>query len=66
MRQHRSGYLTALALATSMGTGVAVAQQAPVRIGLIDMYNGPFAFQTGQIRLGFQIAIDEANSVRRR
>ena len=38
------------------------AQEPPIRIGLIDMYNGPFAYQTAQIRVGFQIAIDEANA----
>lgn len=61
MRLHRSKYLAALAIAMSIGAGAALAQEAPVRIGLIDMYSGPFAFQAGQIRLGFQIALDEAN-----
>jgi branched-chain amino acid transport system substrate-binding protein len=59
---HRSLSLAAVALAILIGAGAAVGQETPVRIGLIDMYNGPFAYQTGQIRLGFQIAIDEANA----
>lgn len=40
----------------------AGAQTAPVRIGLIDMYGGSFAGQANAIRLGMQIALDEANA----
>ena len=36
MRQYRSKCLAALALAVSICTGTALAQEAPVRIGLID------------------------------
>src|SRR5690349_11168677 len=60
--KRRSWNLATVALAISISAGAAIAQETPVRIGLIDMYNGPFAYQTGQIRLGFQIAIDEANA----
>lgn len=51
-----------LAAMASLWIGTAAAEDGPVRLGLIDMYSGPFAFQTGQIKLGFQIAVDEANA----
>jgi branched-chain amino acid transport system substrate-binding protein len=34
---------------------------APIRLGLIDIYSGGFAFIADTIRTGFQIAVDEAN-----
>jgi len=46
----------------SLWIGTAAAEEGPVRLGLIDMYSGPFAFQTSQIKLGFEIALDEANA----
>jgi branched-chain amino acid transport system substrate-binding protein len=33
----------------------------PVKLGLIDIYSGGFAFIADSIRTGFQIAVDEAN-----
>ena len=33
----------------------------PVKLGLIDIYGGGFAFIADSIRTGFQIAVDEAN-----
>lgn len=51
-----------MALSASLLVGKAASEEAPVRLGLIDMYSGPFAFQTAQIRTGFEIAIDEANA----
>lgn len=51
----------ALSVSTAM-VKPAGAQNAPVTIGLIDMYGGSFAGQANAIRLGMQIAIDEANA----
>jgi branched-chain amino acid transport system substrate-binding protein len=34
----------------------------PVKLGLIDIYSGGFAFIADSIRTGFQIAVDEANA----
>lgn len=59
-RFHRLGL--AVALLMGLGAGAAWSAEPPVTIGLIDMYTGPFAYQTSQIRLGFQIALDEANA----
>lgn len=44
--------------------GPALAQQKgdPIKLGLIDIYSGGFAFIADTIRTGFQIAIDEANA----
>jgi len=50
-----------LFIALAMLSGIANAQ-SPVRLGLIDMYGGGFAAQADAIRLGFQIAVDEANA----
>lgn len=52
---------TALVAARSAEAQNAPAQNA-VRLGLIDMYGGGFAAQANAIRVGFQIAIDEANA----
>src|SRR5262245_42435729 len=50
-----------LSIALAFVAGMATAQ-SPVRLGLIDMYGGGFAAQADAIRLGFQIAVDEANA----
>lgn len=34
----------------------------PIKLGLIDIYSGGFAFIADSIRTGFQIAVDEANA----
>ena len=34
----------------------------PIKLGLIDIYGGGFAFIADSIRTGFQIAVDEANA----
>ena len=39
----------------------APARGEPVKLGLIDIYSGGFAFIADTIRTGFQIAVDEAN-----
>ena len=39
----------------------APASGEPVKLGLIDIYSGGFAFIADTIRTGFQIAVDEAN-----
>jgi branched-chain amino acid transport system substrate-binding protein len=57
--------VTALALALSLSGGlqtVTSAQTGQVPVGLIDMYGGSFAGQANAIRLGMQIAFDEANT----
>jgi branched-chain amino acid transport system substrate-binding protein len=57
----RVGAIAGLCL--TLFAGAAYCAEPSVRIGLIDMYSGVFAFQTGQIRTGFEIALDEANSL---
>ena len=56
--------LTLFALA-AFGAVAAVAQaqasDEPIKLGLIDIYSGGFAFIADSIRTGFQIAVDEAN-----
>lgn len=52
----------AMAVGLALSLGGTAWSEEPVRIGLIDMYSGPFAFQSSQIRLGFEIALDEANA----
>src|ERR1700727_1041172 len=57
------GALAAVVGLISLGqVGQAAAQSAPVRVGLIDMYGGNFAGQANAIRLGMQIAFDQANA----
>jgi len=41
--------------------GPAAAEEQPIKLGLIDIYSGGFAFIADTIRTGFQIALDEAN-----
>ena len=58
--------LTSFALgAFGVLAGIAYAQAPaggdPVKLGLIDIYGGGFAFIADSIRTGFQIAVDEAN-----
>ncbi len=59
--------LTALVLPLLLlvAAGAAHAQTAPrgapIKLGLIDIYSGGFAFIADSIRTGFQIAVDEAN-----
>ncbi|MBM3531319.1 MAG: ABC transporter substrate-binding protein, partial [Alphaproteobacteria bacterium] len=40
----------------------APAKGVPVKLGMIDIYSGGFAFIADSIRTGFQIALDEANT----
>src|ERR1700728_1833900 len=64
MRRGIRNGLTWLALAAfGVLAGVAQAQTPgePVKLGLIDIYSGGFAFIADSIRTGFQIAVDEAN-----
>jgi branched-chain amino acid transport system substrate-binding protein len=50
-------------LALCVLPGVPQAQpREPVKLGLIDIYSGGFAFIADSIRTGFQIAVDEANA----
>ncbi len=53
----------ACAAALLMAASSAHAQPKgdPIKLGLIDIYSGGFAFIADTIRTGFQIAIDEAN-----
>lgn len=63
MRLGNFGKAASAALLLSMSLiDPSGAQNAPVRIGLIDMYGGSFAGQANAIRLGMQIALDEANA----
>ena len=54
--------LLGAAVALSLGSTASLAQDGPVRIGLIDMYGGGFAAQADAIRTGFEIALEEANA----
>ena len=62
----RSAFTTAGALALAAFTLVAGAQTPargePIKLGLIDIYSGSFAFIAETIRTGYQIALDEANA----
>ncbi len=63
MRKGYFGAVASLALLLSLGMlNSSYAQSAPIRVGLIDMYGGSFAAQANSIRLGMQIAFDEANA----
>ena len=51
------------AVAALSVTATAAAQNdEPIKLGLIDIYSGGFAFIANTIRTGFEIALDEANS----
>jgi branched-chain amino acid transport system substrate-binding protein len=54
---------TLAAFGVLAGIACAHAQTGgePVKLGLIDIYGGGFAFIADSIRTGFQIAVDEAN-----
>jgi len=52
-------------LGTSPLVGSAQGQPpkpAPLKLGLIDMYTGAFAFSANSIKAGFEIAVEEANA----
>ena len=52
----------ALGVFTVQAQAQAPARGEPVKLGLIDIYSGGFAFIADSIRTGFQIALDEANA----
>lgn len=54
----------ALSFAAALAFSAPVAAQSdgPVRLGLIDIYSGGFAFIADTIRTGFEIAVAEANA----
>lgn len=58
--------ICAAALSSTLIAPLAMAQTAaqgePVKLGLIDIYSGGFAFIADSIRTGFQIAVDEGNA----
>ena len=62
----RSAFTTVGALTLAAFTLVAGAQTPargePIKLGLIDIYSGGFAFIADTIRTGYQIALDEANA----
>jgi len=55
-----------IGLSLSLLVTAAQAQPAksndPIKLGLIDIYSGGFAFIADSIRTGYQIAVDEANN----
>lgn len=53
--------LTAFAALATVAQAQAPARGEPIKLGLIDIYSGGFAFIADTIRTGFQIAVDEAN-----
>lgn len=67
LRFVRKAALVLGAAALTLG-GPALAQSQarpggePIKLGLIDIYSGGFAFIADSIRTGFQIAVDEANA----
>lgn len=54
--------LTAFAALATFAQAQAPARGEPIKLGLIDIYSGGFAFIADTIRTGFQIAVDEANN----
>ena len=52
---------TAFAALATAAHPQAPAKGEPIKLGLIDIYSGGFAFIADTIRTGFQIAVDEAN-----
>ena len=58
----RTRMTVGIALALALVAGSSSAQQSNVEIGLIDMYGGGFAAQANAIRVGFEVALDEANA----
>lgn len=52
---------SALFAFAALGLATPATAQETVKLGLIDIYSGGFAFIADTIRNGFQIAIDEAN-----
>ncbi|MEO7404015.1 MAG: ABC transporter substrate-binding protein [Burkholderiales bacterium] len=55
--------LTAAFATLALASTPAFAQsKEPIKLGLIDIYSGGFAFIADTIRTGFQIAVDEANA----
>ena len=65
-RSIRNALLCMCALALGALAMPALAQTPargePIKLGLIDIYSGGFAFIADSIRTGFQIALDEANA----
>ena len=65
LRTIRDAFMLAGALAIGVLAPHAHAQAPaagePIKLGLIDIYSGGFAFIADSIRTGFQIAVDEAN-----
>ena len=61
---HRLTLLVApwLLLAAAGADAQTPTRGAPIKLGLIDIYSGGFAFIADTIRTGFQIAVDEANA----
>ena len=55
------GALT-VALLAAPAAAQTPAKGEPVKLGLIDIYSGGFAFIAESIRTGYQIALDEANA----
>ncbi|MFM9886247.1 MAG: ABC transporter substrate-binding protein [Burkholderiales bacterium] len=53
---------SAAALIMAGTSAYAQPKGDPIKLGLIDIYSGGFAFIADTIRTGFQIAIDEANA----
>jgi branched-chain amino acid transport system substrate-binding protein len=53
---------TALALAATPALAQNAPRGEPIKLGLIDIYSGGFAFIADSIRTGYQIAVDEANA----
>ncbi len=54
--------MLALGVFAAQAQAQAPARGEPVKLGLIDIYSGGFAFIADSIRTGFQIALDEANA----
>lgn len=62
LRIIRGGLIfTAFAALAAVAQAQAPARGEPIKLGLIDIYSGGFAFIADTIRTGFQIAVDEAN-----
>lgn len=61
LRTIRAALMLTFAALATVAQAQAPARGEPIKLGLIDIYSGGFAFIADTIRTGFQIAVDEAN-----
>lgn len=60
-RSIRSFFISIVAV-LAVAAPVTAQSSDPIKLGIIDIYSGGFAFISNTIRTGFEIALDEANA----